>query len=605
MPSLSMPTMHGLTRPVRGLKSLNPLSKRDAHKSTFEICDIVVSRQPPDTIDDATGLIVQIARGSKISTTKQVALEPGSTSTSFGAQRLGFVATLFKTSKGFSDKPYRLTILAVNAKRPKPVASVDIDLSEYVDAHEPRVITKQCISRSRAGHRLSVQLSICSRAVASGDDDVSDCQSTITALSSIVEDYEVDSSEAPSGPLGLEQDLRGFDLRSTVSTEDPALVETEEPSWLQAAQVRLAAQGTRAELPPPVFKRVAPRCEAPPSPVHTLLSDAATALIVEGNEEGYSPGGTSSSGYDPLWAQLPLAAKRAPAPYSPGGTSSCGYDAFVPFNVEEAATAGDMALAAVAGMHPCAPLTAEGHPAESRAESSTKRRARAKEAGAAAMAAVAAAAAALEAHVVGESEGVENAQSAERLEPALSFDQRVGEPPAPPWPSTASVPAAQTDDADELREVRNELAMAREELRRVRADALGVNARAARAEAELESLRAAASRGVAAATTDDAASLAPQLIEAKLAAAQFAFERDEAKAKAKGLRDQLEHVLGGGKRVARHATKIEVRYEELRRQHDANLKELMEAQAKLKEKESWSTGDAKCPACGYARNAVW
>ena len=73
------------------------------------------------------------------------------------------------------------------------------------------------------------------------------------------------------------------------------------------------------------------------------------------------------------------------------------------------------------------------------------------------------------------------------------------------------------------------------------------------------------------------------LIEAKLAAAQYAFERDEAKQKAKGLRDELAKVVGGGKKVAQHATKMEVRYEALREKYDVDLASLVDVRLQLAE----------------------
>ena len=49
-----------------------------------------------------------------------------------------------------------------------------------------------------------------------------------------------------------------------------------------------------------------------------------------------------------------------------------------------------------------------------------------------------------------------------------------------------------------------------------------------------------------------------------MSAAQYASERDEQKLKAKKLRDELADVVGGGKKVAAIATKLEVKYEQLK-----------------------------------------
>ena len=66
-----------------------------------------------------------------------------------------------------------------------------------------------------------------------------------------------------------------------------------------------------------------------------------------------------------------------------------------------------------------------------------------------------------------------------------------------------------------------------------------------------------------------------------VSAAQYAYERDVAKAKAKGLRDELADVVGGGKKVAQHATKLEVKYETLRTKYDAELAQIAEVRLEL------------------------
>ena len=68
-----------------------------------------------------------------------------------------------------------------------------------------------------------------------------------------------------------------------------------------------------------------------------------------------------------------------------------------------------------------------------------------------------------------------------------------------------------------------------------------------------------------------------------VAAAQYAFERDEAKAKAKALRDELADVVGGGKKVAQHATKLEVKYEALRAKYDQDMATLVDVRLELAE----------------------
>ena len=59
---------------------------------------------------------------------------------------------------------------------------------------------------------------------------------------------------------------------------------------------------------------------------------------------------------------------------------------------------------------------------------------------------------------------------------------------------------------------------------------------------------------------------------------------------------ELEKTVGGGKKVAQHATRLEVKYEDLKREYDADLAELIElrleaaeAKAKLKEYEAMAS----------------
>ena len=66
----------------------------------------------------------------------------------------------------------------------------------------------------------------------------------------------------------------------------------------------------------------------------------------------------------------------------------------------------------------------------------------------------------------------------------------------------------------------------------------------------------------------------------------------QARGREKQLRTELERVGGSGKRVAQHATKLEVKYEQLREKYDADLASLIEvrlqaaeAHARLREYE--------------------
>ena len=61
-----------------------------------------------------------------------------------------------------------------------------------------------------------------------------------------------------------------------------------------------------------------------------------------------------------------------------------------------------------------------------------------------------------------------------------------------------------------------------------------------------------------------------------MAAAQYAYERDELKQQCKKLKLEVERVSGGGKKVAQRMTSIEVKYEELRQKYDTDMKGLIE-----------------------------
>mmetsp|Transcript_3456 Transcript_3456/g.7438 ORF Transcript_3456/g.7438 Transcript_3456/m.7438 type:complete len:88 (-) Transcript_3456:326-589(-) len=82
-----------------------------------------------------------------------------------------------------------------------------------------------------------------------------------------------------------------------------------------------------------------------------------------------------------------------------------------------------------------------------------------------------------------------------------------------------------------------------------------------------------------------------------MAAAQYAFERDEARQKAKALLEEMQGVHGSGKKLAERATRFEVKYEALRENYDADLASLIEARlqaaeakAKLAEYEAKEAG---------------
>jgi len=86
--------------------------------------------------------------------------------------------------------------------------------------------------------------------------------------------------------------------------------------------------------------------------------------------------------------------------------------------------------------------------------------------------------------------------------------------------------------------------------------------------------------------------LSALLVEAKMASAQYAYERDELKQQCKKLKAEIERVTGGSKKVAQQLTSIEVKYEELRLKYDTDMRgfidlklEAAEARARIDDLE--------------------
>lgn len=151
------------------------------------------------------------------------------------------------------------------------------------------------------------------------------------------------------------------------------------------------------------------------------------------------------------------------------------------------------------------------------------------------------------------------------------------------WVAAERAAAKASEEAAEAAaKAAEELAMLRTESSKAHRAAAAAEVRADELESELEVVKAQLADATAVLNSKQAeldgevSRLSELLIEAKMAAAEHAFERDEAKARAKGLRNELERVLGGGKKVAERATKMEVKYEALRAKYDEDLASLIE-----------------------------
>ncbi len=77
------------------------------------------------------------------------------------------------------------------------------------------------------------------------------------------------------------------------------------------------------------------------------------------------------------------------------------------------------------------------------------------------------------------------------------------------------------------------------------------------------------------------ARLSMQIVESKLAAAQYAFERDE-------LKQKVTKIRGGSKSVGSKLTALEVKYEELRQRYDVDMSAMIELRLQLAEANAQS-----------------
>lgn len=96
------------------------------------------------------------------------------------------------------------------------------------------------------------------------------------------------------------------------------------------------------------------------------------------------------------------------------------------------------------------------------------------------------------------------------------------------------------------------------------------------------------------------ARLSMQIVESKLAAAQYAFERDE-------LKQKVTKIRGGSKSVGSKLTALEVKYEELRQRYDVDMSAMIELRLQLAEANAQSADlkeQLEMAGLGPARGAV-
>ena len=301
---------------------------RATNRYSFELKDIELVSGLPSNLS-ATGLVCQMARGPKLTTTKEVELTQDMKEQGGGVvfpSKLNFVATLFasKTGKttGFSDKRYRVSILALkptfgtSKKHLKEIAACEVNISQYALTEQSTPLSLQLDRRAHDGLPLTLNATITARPVKPGqdDDDEDDSMSVASGLTGFDAAREV-PSEAPSDPAHLEQDLQGFDLaqsrenlfkktprlRPEADDEDAAAAEAarraaaEIEAEFGAAPSR-AADGDAAGSPPPQASssnpfedRAAPRTSNAGVDEHAVTA-AAAAFAAAAEEEDEADG---------------------------------------------------------------------------------------------------------------------------------------------------------------------------------------------------------------------------------------------------------------------------------------------------------------------------
>ena len=555
---------------------------RQGHKYHFVCSSVCVVDELP-LLRGAAGLLVQMARGTKLTQTEDVENHPAASVGSW-MQPLSFVATLVesKTGKTFSDKTYKVSLHSVKPaafgttkKKLTELASAELNIADYAgpaDGGPPHstpvtVHLKPKLGRG-LGQPVMLSMTITAKLVGATDDDRSDSISDSSALTGF-------------SRVGLEQDLDGYDEAGLVGgppREPPPLG----PRGSVSDRV-LAFRQERAPSAEQLAEAAASR-QAASRPLAADLG-AGVGLGLRAATSGSAIGPSSAA---PSGAELEVAASlpngrgrdgRAPGEGGSSGAAASRAAELETMLRDERRECSRLRGAARAAEAECAGLRAQVSAQLEAAEAAS----RAAQAGADALRA-----------------------QARGASPGGGDSQRE---------AAAAAAAAAAASAEMLVVARSEAAASAE---------LVV---AAQRRAGLAEQRAQAAEGAAAAARDEAAALRGEhrgggggsggggevgggaregvadegvteelldaLVEQKLAAAQYAYERDELRQRNKGLRDELERVGAGARKAAQKLTAIEVLYHELRDTHASDVSslievrlELVEAQAKVAELEA-------------------
>ena len=646
-----MPLISRITKPVSGAKHIG----RKNHRYSFTVSEIVIAGGLPNNLG-ATGLVVQMSRGPKLTSTKEVDYNSMTNTGSVAfPSTLSFIATLFDSkagkATGFSDKRYRISVLASkpqfgSSKRSlKEIASADLNISNHATSEQPTPLSLSLDRRLHDGLPVTLELKISARPVkaGAGDDDDDDAQSEVSSFTAGGFDAGRDVDRDTEGtPSNREQDLTGFDTATPgAGGGDPYAVMAQGQSAAAAAReifrARKASEQRIAAAP------ATGGASPAPSPAGRKSSSALNPF-----GSTTSPKSSNPFGSTPKLATPPSAAAAAPAPpphnpfadgSSPASASMAAIDN--PFDDDEEEEEAEQALSeeedddeeesgALSDSNSVerefGGSNSSGKPTPNASQMATPRQQQAPPWQSAAIAGGAASNAAssnnnradLDELVKTKEElqfvKEQLARAQAQVEEVRADGRRRSGEAEKGWTgaqrevsrlrSNLSLVETERDglrqqlqEADKARlgagglgsDAAEEVAAARAAATKAQGEAAAAQTRAKALDDELEGLRgqlAAQAEGKTAIDSqrdDETAELSMLLVEAKMAAAQYAFERDEAKQKCKALRDELADVVGGGKKVAQKATKLEVKYEELRQKYDNDMNKMIELRLQLAE----------------------
>lgn len=517
-----MPSL--LSAPLRSVGKMKHAG-RTRSKYQFDASDISVYGLPEMLDGGSKELVVQLARGPKIAQCSVDVADgrPVGGCVHWGEKKLSFVATLYtsKTGKAFSDKRYRATLhvakpaaFGTSKRALREIAHVDFNVADHVSSAPARVVLHLPLSKGARG-----------------------------------------ASKGVAGSIELSLELRAVHL-GTADAED----EDDDDRSISSAITGFSDGSSYRESP----------------------SEAPSEGALEQDLDGFDAMGEASAGTGGMAESSAglsgVRARAAPVALQAGGLSASeaiaarqkGGAAALP----PAATARDMGAAALSARRcwsSAKTSSASANPFDDGAAPNPVRVLNPFD------------------EAPADDSRSDGARPSDAAEDAVAAEQSDAEPLAPQAGRTQRETARVSDGESHV--LRQQAGAQRGQLEALQAQvaALAASERAAldllgaaEAEAEearrqlleaAEDLQAARDGG---AHEEQYTELALQLVDAKLAAAQYAYERDEARARCKKVR-------AGGTAVAEQLTALEVRYEDLKRRYEADLTGLIEVKLQCAE----------------------